>query len=66
MVVVVKSRHREHDGLLRFSRGRPLRLHSLSQKEAGHLMSRQTEKTRILIFYDLNKKEEKAKYMICM
>ena len=28
--------------------------------------TRQTEKTRILIFYDLNKKEEKAKYMICM
>ena len=38
VVVVVKSRHREN-GLLRLSRGRPLRLHSLAQKEAGHLMS---------------------------
>ena len=38
MVVVVKNRHRENV-LLRVSRRRSLRLHSLAQKEAGHLMN---------------------------
>ena len=44
VVVVVKSLHRENS-LLRLSHRRPLRLHSLAQKEAGHLMNPTHEKT---------------------
>ena len=44
VVVVVKSLHRENS-LSRLSHRRPLRLHSLAQKEAGHLMNPTHEKT---------------------
>ena len=53
MVVVVKSLHCENS-LLRLSHKRPLRLHSLAQKEAGHLLNPTHEKNRILIFLRFN------------
>ena len=66
MVVVVKNRHRENV-LLRVSRKRSLRLHSLAQKEAGHSWTLHTEKTLSYFFYVFHKKEKKKQrtWFVC-
>ena len=60
MVVVVKSRHRKN-GLLRLSRGLPLRLHSLCQKVAGHLMNPTDLENPYLNFLRFKQKRRKSK-----
>ena len=58
MVVVVKNRHRENV-LLRVSRRRSLRLHSLAQKEAGRLMNHTHLENFILICLRFPQKKKK-------
>ena len=60
MVVVVRNRHRENV-LLRVSRRRSLRLHSLAQKEAGHLMNHTHSENLILIFFLRFPQQKKSK-----
>ena len=66
MVVVAKNRHRENV-LLHVSRRRSLRLHSLAQKEAGHLMNPTHWGNLILIFlrFPPDRKKKQSTWFVC-